>query len=305
MDESPAELEDQQVVNNEPINSESNSDSEAVVSAEAPITPDVAEASASFIGRWNRLVSTTNWEKGRIITQWRESIIAEGCPATASSDETWARLVGGVTGQHVGRLRRTWQRFGATWEQYTGLYWSHFQAALDWDDAEMWLEGAARESWSVSQMRGQRWDTMDEVARKTSDVSDEPVTGELDEDFESADDKPKAKEGLSNYEEAGSRPLPEGPDFGDEDSPTKEKSARNESGDAATEPTEKSVALVKPFEDLPELPEDVHDAFDQMKLAILRHKSSGWTDFSQASMLQVLESLKQLALAPSSEEAPF
>jgi hypothetical protein len=302
MDESSAEMEitGQQVINNEEVTKE-----EVAAHQDAPITPDVAEASATFIGRWNRLVSTTNWEKGRIITQWRESIIAEGCPATASSDETWARLVGSVTGQHVGRLRRTWQRFGATWEQYTGLYWSHFQAAIDWDDAEMWLEGAARESWSVSQMRGQRWDTMDEVARKTSPSGDEAVASELDEDFEPANEKPKAKEGLQNYEEAGSRPLPEGPDFGDEDSPAKEKSARNESGDAETGPKEKTVTLVKPFEDMPELTEDVHDAFDQMKLAILRHKALGWSDFSQASMLQVIESLKQLALAPSSEEAPF
>ena len=31
-------------------------------------------ATQPFVGRWNRLVSTTNWEKGRIILQWREAL---------------------------------------------------------------------------------------------------------------------------------------------------------------------------------------------------------------------------------------
>ena len=74
------------------------------------------------------------------------------------SDEAWSREVGGVSPQHVGRLRRTYERFGAVHKQYPGLYWSHFQAALDWPDAEMYLEGAVQNDWSVSQMRNQRWE---------------------------------------------------------------------------------------------------------------------------------------------------
>ena len=34
--------------------------------------PAAESASGPYLGRWNRLVSTTNWEKGRIICQWRE-----------------------------------------------------------------------------------------------------------------------------------------------------------------------------------------------------------------------------------------
>ncbi|HMP07031.1 MAG TPA: hypothetical protein PJ982_11815, partial [Lacipirellulaceae bacterium] len=120
-----------------------------------------AEAAAEgFVGQWNRLVSTTNWEKGRIICQWREALEQSGAAVTEYSDEAWAQLVGGVSSQHVGRLRRVFQQFGSAFDQYEGLYWSHFQAALDWDDAEMWLEGAIHNRWSVSQMRGQRWETL-------------------------------------------------------------------------------------------------------------------------------------------------
>ena len=107
---------------------------------DASAAPD--DASQPFVGRWNLLVSTTNWEKGRIISEWRQALIDTDRPAREYSDESWARLVGAVTGQHAGRLRRVYERFGKTSQEFRGLYWSHFHAALDWDDAEMWLEGA-------------------------------------------------------------------------------------------------------------------------------------------------------------------
>ncbi len=146
-----------------------------------PDGPNVEHASQEFIGRWNRLVSTTNWEKGRIIQQWREALIDVGAAAQEYSDETWSRRVGGVTGQHAGRLRRVYQRFGASYGKFPGLYWSHFQAAVDWDDAEMWLEGAVHSQWSVNAMRNQRWETLGQTAE------DSPVIeSEVDEDFEPA-----------------------------------------------------------------------------------------------------------------------
>ena len=141
------------------------------------------QASLPFVGQWNHLVSNTNWEKGRIIYQWREALRASGAPATEYSDDAWSRRVGGVTGQHVGRLRRVFQRFGGAHADYAGLYWSHFQAAIDWDDAEMWLEGAGQNAWSVSHMRQQRWETLgslDEQRPRDDDV----VDSELDEDFD-------------------------------------------------------------------------------------------------------------------------
>lgn len=95
------------------------------------------EQSHSFIGKWNQLISTTNWEKGQIIVTWRQAMAAQDLPPAAYSDECWSRLVGGVSPQHVGRLRRTFERFGEVYKTYANIYWSHFYAALDWDDAEM------------------------------------------------------------------------------------------------------------------------------------------------------------------------
>ena len=146
----------------------------------------VDETTAPFVGQWNRLVSTTNWEKGRIILEWRQALVAAGGPAAEYSDEAWSLRVGNVTGQHVGRLRRVYERFDALRAELTALYWSHFQAALDWDDAEMWLEGAEQSGWSVAEMRRRRWETLGAVEAdrpRDHETPSEP----LDEDANSID----------------------------------------------------------------------------------------------------------------------
>ena len=56
---------------------------------------------------------------------------------------------------------------------------------------------------------------------------------------------------------------------------------------------------LRPFESLPPLPPDLNEAFDLFRLAILNHKVSGWREISRNDVLSVLESLKQLALAPA------
>jgi hypothetical protein len=134
---------------------EGASDGEVVISEEE--LRRASELAEPFVGQWNNLISTTNWDKGRIISEWRNELIASGVDATQYSDEAWSRRVGGVTAPHVGRLRRVHERFNESFQSYEGLYWSHFLAALDWDDAPMWLEGATKESWSISAMREKKW----------------------------------------------------------------------------------------------------------------------------------------------------
>jgi len=252
--------------------------------------------SAPFVGRWNLLVSTTNWEKGRIIHEWRQALQASGAAATGYSDEAWSRLVTCITAQHVGRLRRVWQRFGGVCQQYEGLYWSHFQAAVEWDDAEMYLEGAVQNKWSVSQMRRTRWEAMGRLEADRPGDADTPA--ELDEDFEPAGTETPDSGVISpSYDHVGEPPLPEGPDFGEEEEATTSDAAgRVSSEDAATG---SPVTAVRPFEDLGELPEDVSEAFEAFKLAILRHKADGWRQITLEEMLGSLDALKELALAPS------
>lgn len=266
----------------------------------------VNEASSPFEGRWNRLISSTNWEKGQIIFEWRAALKKSEAPATEYSDEAWASRVGGVTGQHVGRLRRVYERFGETSKQYEGLYWSHFQAALDWDDAEMWLEGGIQNTWSVSQMRKARWEALgapDDLKPKDEDI----VSMELNEDLETSEDhKPQIAE--STMENIDSPPIPEGPDFGDDadfEGPNPNASESEEPGANIYSEDADAVPFVRPFENLADLPEDVAGAFESFKLAIIRHKADDWQEFPREDMLGTLEALKELALAPASTDASF
>lgn len=297
-----------------------------VISSDSPITtlpetlpaelselpgpsPEVTAASQPFVGRWNHLVSTTNWEKGRIISQWRDALVAAGAAVVDYSDEAWGRLVGGVTGQHVGRLRRVFHKFGRDWEQYKGLYWSHFQAALDWTDAEMWLEGAVQNGWSVAAMREQRWETLGKLESDRPRAED-AVASETDEDFEPARTSNPLPDAITGkYEQIASGPLHEGPDFGDDEpggAVAREFSGeRGIAPEASSEAAAAPVELVRPFENLPTLPDDLADAFDALKLAILHHKTDGWKHAPANDVLQTLEALKSLVLAPSSETAPF
>ena len=256
----------------------------------------VVEASTEYVGRWNRLISTTNWEKGRIVSEWRAALQQADAPATSYTDDAWSQQVGGVTPQHVGRLRRVYERFAEAYEQYPGLYWSHFQAALDWSDAEMYLEGAVQNDWSVAQMRNQRWEAMgDEPAMQPQEA--DIVASELDEDVSIHDDSPlpatisestgevHGTEDFSEYDESEAAPFDGG------DSSTSDAMAA--ASDAPSPP------LLRPFESLPPLPADLKEAFEMMKLAILAHKVCSWTEIARDDVLSVLESLKQLALAPA------
>jgi hypothetical protein len=253
-------------------------------------------ASAPFVGRWRTLVSTTNWEKGRIICQWREALVRAGALVTEYSDEAWAQRVGGVTGQHAGRLRRVYDRFGQVWTEYEGLYWSHFQVALDWDDAEMWLEGAVQNRWSISQMRTARWEAIggpNEERPRDEDI----YIGELDEDSHALIAPSSTIAEVRGFDSPSS-----GRDIGPAGAEIEEAVvAAVEDHAAHDEPIEvqRPKSKVRPFENLAELPADLAEAFEQYKLAILHHKLAGWHEISRSDVLASLDALKQLASAPA------
>lgn len=249
------------------------------------------EASVEFLESWNRLISTTNWDKGRIIGRWRESLKRIEAPITAYSDEAWSRNVGNVTPQHVGRLRRVYDRFHETYKDYEGLFWSHFQASLDWDDAEMWLEGAVQGKWSVAVMRSKRWEAIGAPADqrpRDEDIivaeTDEDVSQENDSSFGPSDTITDSESAVGAADEFD----PDAP-LTDADTPFELDMNR----------LEDNIDPVRPFEDLPELPKDLAEAVEALKLSIVQHKMNGWRDTSADDVLCALNALKQLALAPS------
>ena len=265
------------------------------------------DASTPYVGRWNQLVSTTNWEKGRIISQWRKALADSGAAVSEYSDETWAQKVGRISSQHVGRLRRVYEQFGSKQLEFDGLYWSHFQAAIDWEDAEMWLEGALQSQWSVSSMRRQRWETLGAI--KGDEPGDEEIiSAELDEDFDPTSELSEAE---LNERVDAVRSEPIATDGNDQStggtvasvSTTKQdvKSSADSGAAVFAESDRDTAPFVRPFEHLSELPSDLGEAFEQYKLAILRHKMDGWQEVTCEDVLASLDALKELATAPSDD----
>jgi hypothetical protein len=256
----------------------------------SPAVATVEEASAPFLGQWNRLVSTTNWEKGRIIHEWRLALVAAAAPASEYADEAWSLRVGNVTGQHVGRLRRVYERFDPLRGEFPALYWSHFQAALDWDDAEMWLEGAYQSGWSVAEMRRQREATLGAIDAGGS--AEEIVADPIDEDAHSENNSAIATVARSSRSDGNASAEADVDsrlrDSSDDDAPF--------DIDAAKEPAEEPR---RPFAHLAELPDDLGEPFEALKLAIIRHKFAGWQTISRDDVLASLDALRELTLAPA------
>ncbi|MEO2045119.1 MAG: hypothetical protein ABGX16_00920 [Pirellulales bacterium] len=275
--------------------SESSAQSDPLDAKTVPIVAD--DMAAGFVGRWNKLVSTTNWEKGRIICEWREALLAAGQPVTDYSDEAWAQLVGHVTSQHVGRLRRVYQRFEADYANYQDLFWSHFQAALDWSDAEMWLEGAIRGDWSVSQMRGQRWEAMgtpeDEQAEQaTLDAAVEKET--LDEDGAdpvSEADQPNHSSQSNAESPSDSANASQTAQVNSEgEDQTADESQEQSSSELSVQATARQRLGVV----CDDLPDDIAEAFEQFKLAIIAQRREGWQSISREGIIECLDALKEL-----------
>lgn len=266
---------------------------------------EIDTTSEEFLGRWRHLVSTTNWEKGRIISEWRAALRSAKAGSEEYSDEAWSRRAGSVSPQHVGRLRRTYDRFGNTFQDFGVLYWSHFQMALDWEDAEMWLEGAVQNGWSVSEMRRQRAEVLGTVDEPADDAAADAWDEDAAADLESPLGTRLSAEELAIVRSTQNDDAPGEPI--DEAAASERRSraatADRDSDDADYDraaDVEAPAPPFRPFAALPPLPADVTEAFDAFKLCILRHKLAGFQEIPRDDLLSVLDALRSLLLAPAS-----
>ena len=271
---------------------------------DAPVAVDftqentiIDQLSEPLVGKWNVLVSQTNWEKGTLILRWRSELIAAGQPNTVYSDEAWARRVGNVTAQHVGKLRRVAERFGEKHHDFARLYWSHFNAALEWNDAELWLEGAVQSDWSVAQMQVQRWDALG-VSNAHKPQEGDIFVAELDEDAFSRQSSQNRIEGR-NAEIGAVDPL-----VGFEptivpdtlaESPQKKKPKKTKAKHSELDSnTPSTVEVLVSLKGISTFPADVAEPLELLKVAVLNHKLAGWKAISAEQMRKSLDDLKML-----------
>jgi len=267
-------------------------------------SPLIDQLSEPIVGKWNVLVSQTNWEKGTLILRWRNELIAAGLPNTVYSDESWARRVGNVSPQHVGRLRRVAERFGESNQNFSELNWSHFYAALEWNDAELWLEGAVQKNWSVAQMRVQRWEAIgapDGHKPREEDV----FVAEIDEDAYSQQSTqermlPDRIEGRSV--DIGAVDAIEGFDASSviipiatpEPPKKKKEKAKQVELDGSIPATGEILMSLK---GISEFPVDLAEPLELLKVAVLNHKLAGWKSITAEQVCRSLDALKMLAVA--------
>ena len=274
---------------------------------DGPIPPEkeplIDEIASEYVGFWNLLVSKTNWEKGKVIHSWRTKLQEAGLPRRVYSDDAIASRIGNVSPQHVGRLRRVYERFGSE-PTLPGLYWSHYQAALDWDDAEVWLQKASDEKLSVAQTRVARWEKMG-AKLQTKPKDEDIVASEPDEDVNPFNDS-NVEGFVSANETETTRDEAEKEKTKKAKKPKKGENPLGEfAGDA--EPWEGSETVfttrdvLDAFSQLEPLPGDFMEAVEAFKTAIIQRKIEKWLDATPVQVAQYLSELKRLLVAEENE----
>lgn len=109
----------------------------------------MAESEEQLISMARDAVSQCNWVVGECAAKWTQRY------ARNRTDADFGQMVG-LSGDQIFQRRRVWEAFGGTFQKFSGLKWSFFYVALNWDDAEDCLSWAQDSDATVSEMRAWR-----------------------------------------------------------------------------------------------------------------------------------------------------
>ncbi|QDU38401.1 hypothetical protein Mal4_27280 [Maioricimonas rarisocia] len=90
-----------------------------------------------------------NWVIGECAAQWTQRY------AQGRTDADFGARIG-LSGDQVYQRRRVWETFADVHDDYPKLKWSHFYAALNWDDAADCLQWANEIGATVAEMKAWR-----------------------------------------------------------------------------------------------------------------------------------------------------
>jgi len=107
------------------------------------------ESEEQLVTRAQEAVSQCRWLVGECAARWTERY------ARGRTDGDFGMLIG-LTGDQVYQRRRVWETFAALRNEFASLKWSHFYAALNWDDAPDCLRWAEETRSTVAEMRAWR-----------------------------------------------------------------------------------------------------------------------------------------------------
>jgi hypothetical protein len=106
------------------------------------------ESEAALVRRAKKSLSDGAWTVGECAAKWTERW------AKGRTDEDFGAMIG-MSGDQVGQRRRVHERFG-NYDTCRNLSWSHYRAALNWDDADTCLAWAYEQQATVAEMTAWR-----------------------------------------------------------------------------------------------------------------------------------------------------
>lgn len=120
------------------------------------------ESEEQLVSRAQEAVSLCRWVVGECASKWTQRY------ARGRTDGDFAVLIG-LSGDQVYQRRRVWESFAPLRDEFPTLKWSHFYAALNWDDCRDCLSWAEETRSTVAEMRAWR------RAQRGEDLSVDPV----------------------------------------------------------------------------------------------------------------------------------
>jgi hypothetical protein len=128
-------------------------------------TKTQVESEEQLVSRAQDAVSQCRWVVGECAANWTARY------ARGRTDNDFAVLIG-ISGDQVYQRRRVWETFHEIRGEYPALKWSHFYAALTWEDARDCLSWAEETHSTVAEMRAWR------RAQRGEDLTIDPAEDE-------------------------------------------------------------------------------------------------------------------------------
>jgi hypothetical protein len=142
-------------------------------SAMSTTVAPAAESEAALIHRAQSAVSQCNWDVGECAALWTKRF------ARGRTDADFANLIH-LSPDQVYQRRRVWETFGDVRDEYGQLKWSHFYAAITWEDAAECLQWAQDLGATVAEMKA--WRRAQRGEDLTTAAEDEDTFGWLPTD---------------------------------------------------------------------------------------------------------------------------
>ncbi len=117
--------------------------------SDTAVETQVLPTEEQLVATAQEAVYQSNWIVGECAAQWTQRY------ARGRTDADFAVLVG-LSADQVYQRRRVWEAFSERRDEFPHLKWSHYYAALTWDDAVDCLSWAQETLSTVAEMRAWR-----------------------------------------------------------------------------------------------------------------------------------------------------